>query len=326
MDVERVAVIGTDAISASIALGLKAQPEAPKIIGFDLEPAKAELARARGAFDRVQRKLDRATQEADLIIIAMPLTYMRDVFASIAPSLRPGSLVTDTARLKAPVMDWAEELLPENVNFVGGHVLPHPASVAEQVTDLGDASPDLLRGALYCFTTQTGTTDAVVDALSDLAATLGAHPFFIDATEHDGLQAGVEGLPSLLAVALLLATVDTPGWQEMRKFAGPRWDQYSYVHHNRANTLLRLNGLLSELIRLRDILTNGDAEELEATFAKAVQSRANWIEQRRGGLWGTERVAPMEDVPTSGEQMGRLIFGHRMIQRLKRGTDTSRQS
>jgi prephenate dehydrogenase len=202
---------------------------------------------------------------------------------------------------------------------------------------LADASRDLLRAALYCFTTPIGTTEEIVDALSDLAAALGAQPFFIDATEHDGMQAGVGGLPSLLTVALLLATVGTPGWQEMRKFADHRfaaatapvedaYDDYPIVYHNRANVLLRLNGLLVELIRLREILTRDDVEALEATFAKAVQARSKWVKERDTGLWGGETIFPMADVPTSGEQMGRLIFGDRMVQRLKRGQDPSPRS
>ena len=337
MRFERVAVIGTDVISASIALGLKAQPEPPHITGYDMEPVKAESARSRGAFDRVQRRLDRVAQDADLVIVAMPLAYLRDTFSTIGPSLTPGCLVTDTARLKAPVMAWADELLPKNVHFAGGYLITNPARASQPVAGLGDASRDLLRAALYCFTTPIGTTEAIVDALSDLAAALGAQPFFIDATEHDGMQAGVEGLPSLLTVALLLATVGTPGWQEMRKFAGRRfaaatapvedaYDDFPVVYHNRANVLLRLNGLLAELIRLREILGRDDVEALEATFAKAVQARSTWVEERGTGLWGGETATPMADVPTSGEQMGRLIFGDRMVERLKRGQDPSPRS
>ena len=337
MRFERVAVIGANVVSASIALGMKALPEPPQITGYDMEPVKAELARSRGAFDRVQRKLDRAAQDADLVILAMPLAYIRDTFRTIAPSLRTGCLVTDTAHLKAPVMAWAEEALPRNVYFAGGHVIPNPARISGSLADLSDASADLLKEALYCYTTPIGTSETIVDALCELAAALGAQPFFIDATEHDGMQAGVEDLPSLLTVALLLATVDTPGWQEMRKFAGHRfatatepiddaYDNYPGLHHNRANVLLRLNGLLAELIRLREILTRGDVEALEAAFSQAAQARASWVEDRNRGLWGVERVAPMVDVPTSGEQMGRLIFGERALQRLKKGQDSSSRS
>jgi prephenate dehydrogenase len=334
MRFERVAIIGTDIVSASIALGMKALSDPPQITGYDPMPVKAELARSRGAFDRVQRRLDRAAQEADLVIVAVPISQIHDTFRTIAPALAPGCLVTDTAQLKAPVMAWAEESLPRNVYFAGGHVIPNPARYPEPATDLGDAGPDLLKEALYCFTTPLDTSETIVDALCDLAKDLEAQPFFIDATEHDGMQAGVEDLPSLLTVALLLATIDTPGWHEMRKFAGQRfaaatqpiddaYDNHALLHHNRANVLLRLNGLLGELIGLRELLARGDIEALEATFSQAAQARANWVRERNRGQWGDEPASSLRDVPSAGQQMGRLIFGERAFERLRKGKDTS---
>jgi len=336
MGFEHVAILGTNVTSASIALGLKALAEAPAITGFDMMPARAELAKSNGAFDRVQRQLDRAVREADLVVVAVPLAYVRDTFRTIAPALRQGCLVTDVAPLKAPVMAWADELLPQSVRFAGGHMVINPARVPKPPEELSDASADLLRGALYCFTIPIGPTESLIDELTELAAALGAQPFFMDATEHDGMQAGAEGLPSLLTVALLLATVDTPGWHEMRKFAAQRFaaatetvdadfEAYPSIHHNRANIVLRLNGLLAKLIRLREILTQGDVEQLEATFSKAAQARASWIQERDRGLWGVETVAPMDEVPTSGEQVGRLFFGDRVIQRLRKRPDSPKQ-
>jgi len=119
MDFKRVAIIGADCISVSIALGLKAQKEPPEIIGYDTDAVAADLARARGAFDQVERKPGRACRDADLVIVAVPLTRLRETLATIAPHLQPGCLVTDTAYLKAPVLRWAEELLPEGVFFAG---------------------------------------------------------------------------------------------------------------------------------------------------------------------------------------------------------------
>jgi prephenate dehydrogenase len=192
MDFERVAIIGTDCITVSIALGLRAQAEPPEIVGTDADMAAANLARKKGAYDRVERKAGWACQDADLVIVAEPLSSMREVLTAIAPHLQPGCLVTDIAHLKAPVMCWAEELLPDNVFFVGGHPVLNPAIVgSEALEGLEAASPDLLREALYCFTPSAGTSGTVVDACTGLATALEAYPFFIDVTEHDGLQAGV---------------------------------------------------------------------------------------------------------------------------------------
>lgn len=337
MDFKQVAIIDADCISVSIALGLKAQSEPPRIIGYGADAVACNLARRKGAFDRVERRPGWACRNADLVIVATPLPAMREIFAAIAPHLQPGCFVTDTAHLKAPVMQWAEELLPENVFFVGGHPIPNPAVFGlESPGGLEAASGDLLRKALYCLVTPTGTSGGVLDIFAGLAMALEAYPFFIDVTEHDGLQAGAEGLSDLLAIALLRATVDTPGWREMRKFAGGRFaaataaadealERSTAVFLNREHVLRRLDALLRELVRLRDLLTQDDVETLEEVFAAAAEGRARWLEERKRGMWVKERSVSMEGVPTAGEQLRRMVLGERAAARMKGGADRSRK-
>jgi prephenate dehydrogenase len=337
MDLKQVAIIGADCISVSIALRLKAQDRPPKIVGCDADIGTANLARSKGAFDRVERKPGRTCRGADLVIVAEPLSIIRDVFADMAPHLQPGCFVTDTARLKAPVMCWAEELLPENVFFVGGHPIPNPAIVGSRSLEgLDAASADLLRGALYCLTTPARTSSTVIDTFTGLIKALEAYPFFIDVTEHDGLQAGVEGLSDLLAVALLRATVDTPGWQEMRKFAGYRFaaataaadradEHHLAVFLNREHLLRRLDVLLGELVHLRDLLTQEDAETLEETFVTAAEGRARWIGEQERGMWVEERATGMEQVPGAGERLRQTLFGGYTASRLKDRAGRSRK-
>ena len=330
MSFKRVAIIGTNFISLSIALALKSGKAPPEIVGYDVAKVAADLARAQGAFDRVERKPGKACQDADLVIVAVPLPLVRETLADIAPHLAPGCLVTDTARLKAPVMRWAEELLPDNVIFIGGHPILNPAIVgSDPLEGLDEASDDLLTGALYCFTTPPGISNAVINALTDLAQVFDAHPFFIDVTEHDGLQSGVEGLPDLLSIALLRATIDTPGWTEMRKFAGHRFatattiatettdidDRHTAVFLNRAHIIRRLNVLLTELIYLRDVLSKDDAELVEKTFVEAVDGRETWLGEQARGMWSREQSTQSENMPTLGKQLQGMFLGERPSQR-----------
>jgi prephenate dehydrogenase len=330
---KQIAIIGSDYVSVSIALKLKTLKEPPEIIGYDAKAFAADLARAKGAFDQVERRPGRACKNADLVIVAVPLTDVRDTFATIAPHLKAGAFVTDTAPLKAPVMHWAEELLPEGVYFAGGHPILNPAIVGlEPVEGLDEASADLLREALYCFTTPSGISDAVLDVFARLARMLDANPFFIDVTEHDGMQAGIENLPELLSIALLRATIDTPGWREMRKFAGYRFAlateaaEFAHQHHvamflNRENVVRRLNVLLTELIHIRDLLSQDDEKPLEEAFAQAVGGREQWMVQRGQGMWIKDRAPSSGRLPSEslGKQVRQMFLGERFGRRLKDG-------
>jgi prephenate dehydrogenase len=334
MDFKQVTVIGANCITVSIALGLKKLKGAPEIVGYDSEALAADLSRSMGAFDRVERKIERACQGADLVIVGAPFSDLYKTLSAIAPHLEPGCVVTDIAPLKAPVMRWAEELLPASVSFVGSHPIPNPAIVGfDPLQGLDEADEDLLVEALYLLTTSPKFPNA--DPIADLAVALEAHPYFMDAVEHDGMHAGVEGLPDLLAAALLRATVDTAGWEEMRKFAGRSFaaatvcaegtDDHMAVFLNRENVLLRLNVLLNELIRLRDLISQDDAELVEEVFAAAAEGRGNWILERERGMWTKERVFSKEEMPSLGQQFSQMLFGGTLARRLKEGPGRPRK-
>ena len=328
MSFERIAIIGVNCISVSMALGLKRQKSSPEIVGYDAEKLAADLSRSMGAFDWVERKLGQACRGADLVIVAEPLPKIPETFKAIAQHLKPDCFVTDIAPLKVPVMEWADSFLPQSVSFIGGHPIPNPAIVGfTSLEGLDEASEDLLVEALYLFTAPSKPCKP--DAIAELATALDAHPYFIDATEHDGLHAGVEGLPALLAAALLQATVGTSGWEEMRKLAGTHFaaatkpaqaspEQVAAVLHNRENILLRLNVLLKELLRLRDVLSEDKGEVLEELFSITGEGRERWMHERERGMWTQERPLTRENLPNLSEQFSQMLFGESISRRLRR--------
>ena len=334
MSTSRIAIVGVDLVSASIAYALQGREESLEIVGFDEDRAIAELAKVRGALDDIRRKPEAACEGAELVIVAQPLAKIRDTFASIGPHLADGAVVTDTARLKAPVLQWADETLPKHTSFVGGHVVLNPAIVGLRALEgLKDAEADLLREALYCFTASPSTPPEAIDVCSWLAYAVQANPFFIDVREHDGLLAGIEGLPDLLTIALLRTTVDSPGWKEMRKFAGRRFanateaiedvpSRHPSLYLNRDNLLRRLDALIDELTHLRGLLAKADEEALDDVVRQAAEGRSRWMHQRRKGMWSEDGTFDRRDVPGAAKQLGQMLFGS-LASRLQRGPGES---
>ncbi len=331
MGFEKFAIIGTDCVSTSIALNLKTQKDPPHIVGYDKEAVAADLARSMGAFDDIALKVDRACRDADFVLVTAPLSSIRDIFAAITPALKPGCFVTDTARLKRPVMRWAQELLPDHAYFVGGHIVLNPVLVgldAEMGLDL--ASADLLTEALYCITAPHETPRGLIDVFADWIKSFKAQPLFIDAAEHDGLQSGIGGLPDVLALALLRSTIDAPGWQEMRKFADHRFasateaavdidQRQADMLLNRENIVQRLNALVSELLQLRDLLDRNDEQALEQYLGDSMRGRSRWLRERAQGMWVRDQATGAENVPSLGQQIKQIFFGDRASRSEKKG-------
>jgi prephenate dehydrogenase len=212
----RITIVGTGLIGASLGLALKKAKQGYEIVGHDKSTAAANQAKKLGAVDKTEWNLINAVEGAGLVILALPVNAIKPTLEAIAPYLGEGVVVTDTASTKQVVLDWAKAILPAGVNFVGGHPL-----VSSDVTGAEAASAGLFTGATYCLIPGAGARPEAVQLLVGLASTIGAEPFFPDATEHDNFQAVVAGLPLLLAAALMDMAESSPANREIRKMAGP---------------------------------------------------------------------------------------------------------
>ncbi|MCP4515874.1 MAG: prephenate dehydrogenase/arogenate dehydrogenase family protein, partial [Delftia sp.] len=107
-----ITIIGLGLIGGSIGLALQASGKAIHVVGHDIAPGVSRLAQKKGVVNKSNLNLPSACENADLLIIATPITASRETLADIKPHLKPGCVITDTAVLKGPVLAWAEEILP----------------------------------------------------------------------------------------------------------------------------------------------------------------------------------------------------------------------
>jgi len=316
----RVTIVGLGCVGSSIGLALREQEPGLEVVGHDVEPAHARQAARMGAVNRTDWNLPAACEGAGLVILALSLPAVRETLEVLGPHLEEGCVLTDTAPLKVPVLEWARQYLPEHIRFVTGMPLPGPeVGVGESLVGPEAARADLFEDGLYCVTPARDTDPEAVTALLGLARALGARPLFLDPLEYDGLQAGVGDLPALVAVALLRATVDSPGWMEMRKVAGydfatltsPAMADPSGRREtallNRENLLRRLDMFLEEIGHIRQWLLENDDQALCGAYTSAAEGRARWLQERADGTW--EGLPEVEELPGVGEQIGRLLFG-----------------
>jgi len=64
----------------------------------------------------------------DVVVVAVPVARMREIFGAIAPHLKPGALVADVGSVKMLPVKWMTELLPAHVDLVATHPLFGPQS------------------------------------------------------------------------------------------------------------------------------------------------------------------------------------------------------
>jgi prephenate dehydrogenase len=321
----KLALLGLDRITASIGLALKERKDI-LTIGFDKSPEQARLAQARGLVQQAKWNLLEAVDGADVVLMGGLVAEQPEWLEALGGSLRQDAVVATLGPLLAPPLTWAAKSLPAGRHFVAAHPILNPAQLFEGTTGLESASKDLFTRGLWAVAAPQASAPEAVKLLGDVAHLLGAQAFYMDAAEHDGLMAAVNGVPALLAASLLRAANHSAGWHEARKVADRGFATSTFAVEqaeaaalilNRENVLRYLDVAQAELNTLREALSKGDRLTLGQLLVEAETQRAQWLAARQKGAWEKEGQNPLE-VPTFGEAMGRMLTGG-LFQRKREG-------
>ncbi len=309
-----ITIIGTGLIGTSIGLAIRrARGDEIELVGHDRDLGVAQAAKRMGAVHKVERNLFSACQQADMIIMAIPASGIKETLELIANDLKEGCIITDTASLKVPVLKWADQLLPDTVSFVGGD----PILFGDEA-GIESAKPDLFAKRLYCITPSVKASSDAVRLVTDLVAMLGAIPHYIDPYEHDGLIGGSEHLADVVAVTLLGTLASSGGWRDMRRVCGATFDRVTCFSVNnvaeyrdrallnKENLIRWIDALQNELFKFRTLLEQGNPDAIEQYYQQQMTARTEWLEAFSTQNWdGVQK----SELPTAGEMMGQMFFG-----------------
>jgi prephenate dehydrogenase len=300
----RVTIIGTGLIGASLGLALREVSPGVRITGFEPGADAQRTAARLKAVDTFAPSVPHAVREADLVVVATPVRSIEMVFRQMRDDLPPGVLVTDTASTKAQVQQWADDLLPSGVSFVGGHPMTGRLTAGS-----GDPVGTLFQQTVYCVVPSPRAESSLVQRFVSLAEAIGSVPYFVDASEHDGLVAGISHLPYLVSAMLMRSVSEDGGWREMRTLAAGGFATATQLASgnptmytdicltNREPLLRQLDQYIERLRSLRQRIDQGDETILDE-FNEAAAARQMWL----------NTPPDSEGVPSAAELRGPNVF------------------
>jgi prephenate dehydrogenase len=266
--------------------------------------------------DKVVHNLPAAVREAQLVVLCLPISQVRESLEFIMQDLQENTVILDTAPIKAEIFNWAKELLPVGCYYVGLAPALNPEVLHNLNQGVEAAREDLFVKGLFFVDAPPGVPEEVVTLASDFVRILGATPLLADLAESDGLMAVVHLLPQLAAAALLNATVDQPGWQEARKLASRPFaavtsglayqDEIESLKISalqaRANIVHSLDVLMAAIKGLRDDIEKADEDSLAERLEAALEGRQRWLNERLSADWSKPTSQPV-DVPSFAERL-----------------------
>jgi prephenate dehydrogenase len=279
---QNIAILGLGLIGGSIAMGLRGNVR--KILGADIDPHAVQFATAKGIVDSASTDLRDILPQADILIIATPVSAALEIIAAL-PGIHDGSklMVMDVTSTKVQIMQMLESL-PSNFDVIGGHPL-----CGKEKLGICRAEKEMLRGCTYTLTPAERTSERTKALALELVEIIGGRPHWIDAETHDRTLAATSHAPHLLAVALTHATekeyakLSGGGLSSATRLAStPTSMMLSMVMTNTENTIAKLRETQAKIEKIIALMEVGDEASLEILLNASHTKREEMMRMARG--------------------------------------------
>ena len=281
--IKKIAVIGLGLIGGSLALSLKNTGENFIITGYDVEGEAMNIAKYRNIIDIIAKDYKEATSDADLIIIATPISKIVEVAEHIKDYLKKGVIITDVGSAKEKIVKRVGEILPDGVFFIGGH--PMAGSENEGILS---ATPELFRNTFYILTPTDTTISEPLVMLHSLFTKIGAKVISMDPKEHDENVALISHLPHILSTNLVdmiddkqkkmknLFKLCAGGFRDMTRIAAANTKMWLDISlENKDEVIKSIDNYIKYLSKFKINLQKNDAELIKNHYLKAQKARIN---------------------------------------------------
>ncbi|MDR2618273.1 MAG: prephenate dehydrogenase [Treponema sp.] len=273
-----IGIVGLGLMGGAIAMALRKSGAAPagRLMACDTSAETLALALESGVIDRGFESPEKMIPCCDLVFLCLnPSTLIR-FWNQWMPAFKPGTLITDIAGIKGPIVEALEHNLRGDLDFIPGH----PMAGSEK-GGFANAAACGFTGKNYILTPLARNRPENLEFIRNLIYRMG----FGRITEtspasHDRKIAFTSQLCHVIAAALIDCEPDT----EITRFGGGSFEDLTRIAMlnapmwtelfigNKQELLKRIGQFEGSLEALKTLIASEAAGELESRLA-AVRDR-----------------------------------------------------
>ena len=283
-----VAIIGIGLIGSSIARGIKKYNIANKVVGYAKTLKTRKKAMDLGYMDQVFDSASDAIQNANLVILCVPVGANRDIMIEISDNLSEGTILTDVGSVKAEVIKQLHDIVPDTVSFVPAHPI---AGTEFSGPESGFA--ELFDNKWCVLTPYEKCRKQDVEKVKNFWERLGMNVDEMSPEYHDLVLAITSHIPHLIAYNIVgtatnLAEITR---KEVTKYAAGGFRDFTRIAssdpimwrdiflNNQEAVLEMLDKFSDDLSSLREAIKKKDGQELQKYFTKTREIRKKILQQ-----------------------------------------------
>lgn len=284
---DKVTIIGCGLIGSSVARCIKKHSLAKELVVADRSEAVCKKALELGICDSALTDLRKSVENADLVLLAVPVGACGAVADQIRYSLKEGAIVTDVGSVKGAVVQEVMPHIPRKAHFVPAHPI---AGTEHSGPEAGFA--ELFAGR-WCIITPLPDSDIrAVEKVTKLWEACGSKIEIMDYRRHDLILGITSHLPHLIAYTIVGTATDleedmkdevikfsASGFRDFTRIAASDPVMWRDVFLNNKEAVLEILQRFNEdLTAMQRAIRKGDGEYLQAMFSRTREIRRQVIE------------------------------------------------
>ena len=284
--IKKVAFIGMGLINSSLARDLKLNNFYLTSSAYSRRKSTLSKIKKLKLVDTADNKMEKVINDADLVIVGIPVAAYEEVFKKIYSHIKPGAIITDVGSVKKEVMNKVIKFIPKNVDFVPGHPI---AGTENSGPESGFAG---LFKEGWCILTPTKKLNKKsINIIKNMWEVVGMKVDVMDAKYHDEVLAITSHIPHIIAYSIVgtVTNLQTTIKKEVIKYAASGFRDFTRIAasdpvmwrdiilYNRKSILKMLNLFKKDLSNLENAIKKDDGKFLLNLFTKTRKIRKDII-------------------------------------------------
>ncbi|WP_206352390.1 prephenate dehydrogenase [Tautonia rosea] len=273
-----VTIVGVGLIGGSIGLALRSRGLATRVIGLGRDRERLDEAERLGTIDEGTTELQRAVDQADIVVVCTPTDRIAEDVRTIATASRSQVLITDAGSTKRRIVEAVERDDRARSLFVGAH----PLAGSERRGAIASRA-DLFEGRVCALTPTNRTPPDLLRLAESFWSSIGCRTVKLDPDLHDQALARTSHLPHIVAAALALSvpaeqlSLAAGAYRDGTRVAASDADLWVAIFlENPEHLQSALEDFQGSLDRFRLALRQGDREQLRSLWMEAKTLRSQF--------------------------------------------------
>ena len=279
--IPRLCIIGVGLIGGSLARALKNAACVGEIVGSGRRLEPLQKALELGVIDRFEADPSTVVQNADVVVIAVPLGAVQAVLEQIAPQLPDRCVLTDVGSAKGCIV--------ADVQRVFGEIPPtlvpaHPIAGTER-SGVEASFAELFQGRRVILTPLLETEAWALELIRAMWACTGAEVIDMGVKHHDEVLAATSHLPHMLAYTLVESLARMDDRAEIFRYAAGGFRDFTRIASsdptmwrdicvaNREPLLGVIKHFRQDLAILTEAIATSDSDAIMGIFQRAKHAR-----------------------------------------------------